>query len=193
MDAAGTIERRFAAEVRATGPRIRASGSKATGPGMLTGLAAPFDVPAMIGGFTETIRPGAFAASLAAATDVRALVDHDDSRLLGRTRSGTLRLFEARSGLAFELDLPDTTLGRDVHTLARRGDLSGMSFGFTVPRDGDAWPTPNTRELRSVHLAEISILHRLPAYSQTEISARARSLGRVEADARLRRLVLESM
>jgi HK97 family phage prohead protease len=188
----GQIERRFA-EVKAAGLRHRATGGALPSPGRLTGLAAPFDVPAAIGGFTEVIRPGAFGASLAANSDIRALVDHDDSRLLGRTRTGSLRLFETRAGLAFELDLPDTTLGRDVYALAKRGDLSGMSFGFTVPKGGDTWPTVNTRELRSVNLAEVSILHRLPAYTQTEISARARTLGRAEADARLRRLVMESL
>jgi HK97 family phage prohead protease len=181
IGAPGDLERRFAAELRAAGPR------------KLAGLAAPFNVPARIGGFTETIRPGAFAASLAANADVRCLVDHSDDQLLGRTRSGTLRLFEARAGLAFEIDLPDTTLGRDVYELAQRGDLSGCSFGFTVPTGGDAWPAANTRELRSVNLAEISILHRLPAYDQTSVSARARLLGRAEADARLRRLVMESL
>jgi HK97 family phage prohead protease len=160
---------------------------------MLTGLAAPFNVPARIGGFSETIRAGAFSASLAAQSDVRALVDHADDKLLARTRSGTLRLFETRAGLAFEIDMPPTTLGRDVYAMAQRGDLSGMSFGFTVPAGGDAWPTPTTRELRSVNLAEISILHRLPAYSQTEISARAKMLGRAEADARLRRMLMESL
>jgi HK97 family phage prohead protease len=194
MDAPGDIlERRLAVELRVAKPRIRAAGGAALGIGRICGLAAPFNVPTQIGGFTETIRPGAFAASLAANADIRALVDHCDDKLLGRTRSGTLSLMETRNGLAFEIDVPNTTLGRDVWAMAKRGDLSGCSFGFTVPPGGDAWPERDKRELRSVNLAEISILHRLPAYSQTEISARARALGRAEADARLRRLVLESL
>ena len=194
MAAPEGMEFRFA-EPRVSGRAlgVAAGSAAAAGPGLLCGLAAPFDKPAQIGGFTETIKPGAFAASLASQADVRCLVDHDDSRLLGRTRSGTLRLFETREGLAFEIVLPDTTLGRDVHALAKRGDLSGMSFGFTVPRNGDAWPTANTRELRSVNLAEVSVLHRLPAYDATTVSARARQLGRAEAEARLRRLVMESL
>jgi HK97 family phage prohead protease len=90
--------------------------------------------------------------------------------------------------------VPNTTLGNDVLALAQRGDLSGMSFGFTVPKGGDAWPTNSTRELRSVNLAEVSVLHRLPAYDQTSVSARARQLGRrAAADARLRRLFMESL
>jgi HK97 family phage prohead protease len=178
---ADETELRFSTEIRSTGR-------------VLSGLAAPFGKPTTIGGFTETIMPGAFKASLAANADVRCLVDHNDDKLLGRTRSGTLRLFEARAGLCFELDVPNTTLGNDILTLAQRGDLSGMSFGFSVPKGGDAWPTNNTRELRSVNLAEISVLHRLPAYDQTSVSARARQLGRrAAADARLRILFLESL
>ncbi len=187
------IETRVAVELRVASPSTLAAGGKSAGPGQLLGLAAPYLTPARIGGFTETILPGAFAACLAAHTDVRCLVDHDDSRLLGRTRSGTLRLFEHRNGLAYEIDLPDTQLGRDVHALALRGDLSGVSFGFTVPRDGDSWPSANTRELRTVDLAEVSILHRLPAYDATTIAARARQLGRAEADARVRAMVLASL
>jgi HK97 family phage prohead protease len=192
-DTPAGFERRVALEVRAAGPRAILPGGKATGPGTLTGLAAPFNVPAQIGGFTETVLPGAFSASLAACVDIRALVDHDDSKLIARTRTRTLQLYETREGLAFSIVLPDTTLGRDLHAMAKRGDLSGCSFGFTVPKGGDAWPSANTRELRRVNLAEISILHHLPAYDQTSVSARARILGRTEADARLRRLVMESL
>jgi HK97 family phage prohead protease len=156
----------------------------------LVGLAAVFDSPAPIGGFVESICPGAFRSALASGADVRALVDNSDDRLLGRTRSGTLRLSETAKGPAFELDVPDTTLGRDVYALAQRGDLSGCSFGFTVPDGGDVWPTRTTRELRSVTLHEISILHRLPAYDATTVAARARTMGRAEALARCRLLTL---
>jgi HK97 family phage prohead protease len=171
------LERRASVELRAAGRK-------------LIGTAAVFNTPAQIGGFTESIRPGAFRASLASGADVRALVDHDDSKLLGRTRSGTLRLAETDKGLAFELDVPDTTLGRDVLHMAERGDLSGCSFGFAVPDGGDAWPNHSTRELRSVTLHEISILHRLPAYDATTVAARARVMGRACATARLRTLCL---
>jgi HK97 family phage prohead protease len=193
METHGDLEPRYAAEIRAAVHRTRTAGGKLAGPGMLCGIAAPFNTPTQIGGFTEVIRPGAFRSAMGSAADVRCLVDHNDDKLLGRTRSGTLRLFERANGLAFEIDMPDTTLGHDVYAMAKRGDLSGMSFGFTVPKDGDTWPSANTRELRSVNLAEISVLHRLPAYDQTSISARARALGRAEADARLRRLVMESL
>jgi len=156
----GKIERRAVAhEVRVKGRR-------------LTGYAATFGTPAEIGGrFTETIAPGAFGASLRAGADVLALVDHDTARVLGRTCSGSLRLSEDDHGLAFEIDVPDTQAGRDVLALAERGDLGGMSFGFSAVDehiDGDR------RELRSVELHEISVVLAWPAYDGTEVQARAK-------------------
>lgn len=157
--AADTFERRaLPVEIRARGRRLE-------------GYAATFGALADIGGrFTETIAPGAFAGSLRSNPDILALVDHDPSLVLGRTRSKTLRLSEDAKGLAFDLDLPETQAGRDVLALAERGDLGGMSFGFTAVderRDGDK------RELRAVHLHEISIVLAWPAYDGTVIQARS--------------------
>ena len=157
----------------------------------LTGYAARFDVPAAIGGFTETIRPGAFAASLASGRDVLALVDHDPARLLGRTGSGTLRLAEDAQGLAFDIALPDTQDARDLLALADRGDLGGMSFGFRAV--DQHWPARDRRELRAVDLHEISVVVGHPAYTQTSVSARARTLARYEANARLRVILMRTL
>jgi HK97 family phage prohead protease len=158
--AAATQERRAASlEVRAKGRRLE-------------GYAASFGTEARIGGFTETIRAGAFAASLAERGDVLALVDHDPGRVLARTRSGTLRLSEDSRGLAFDLDLPDTGAGRDVLALAERGDLGGMSFGF-IALD-EAW-SGDRRELRAVRLIEVSVVGAWPAYDGTVVDARMRS------------------
>ncbi len=173
-------------EHRAIAVELRAAGRQ------LVGYAATFGTPAQIGGFSESIAPGAFRSTLAASgKDVLALVDHDPSRLLARTASGTLRLREDTRGLAFEIDLPDTQLGRDLLALAERRDLGGMSFGFR-PLD-EAWPSRTQRELRAVDLVEISVVQAWPAYSQTSVSARARHLGASWASARLRRMALESM
>lgn len=79
----------------------------------------------------EVIDAGAFDEVLAdAALDVRLLYGHESTRLLGRSTSGTLRLVKTATGLSFEADLPDTSDGRDVYELIRRGDLTGCSFGF---------------------------------------------------------------
>lgn len=169
-------ERRAAVELRAVGRQ-------------LVGYAATFGTPAPIGAYTETILPGAFRASLLnPARDVLALVDHDPCRLMARTSSDTLRLSEDGRGLAFSLDIPDTSLGRDMLALAQRGDLGGMSFAFRAT--DEAWPARDRRELRAVDLVEISIVQAFPAYSQTSVQARARALGTADALARRRYLEL---
>jgi uncharacterized protein len=171
-------------EHRAFATAIRAQGRR------LVGYAATFGTPAEIDGrFTETIRSGAFADTLGKREDVLALVDHDASKLLGRTASGTLRLNEDTRGLAFEVDVPPTTLGNDVLAMAERGDLGGMSFGFRTL--ADHWTDQRTRELRAVQLVEVSVVHAFPAYAGTSVMARGKS--RVDnvnsAAARRRRLV----
>lgn len=175
MVAGGDMERRAFAEVRAAGRRLE-------------GYAAVFgSVADLGGGVRETIAPGAFRAALGAG-DILALLDHDAGKVLGRTRSGTLRLSEDSRGLAFSLDLPDTQAGRDVLALAERSDLGGCSFGFTIANGGEAWDG-NTRTLRSVNLKEISVVSAWPAYPDTSIALRARSI-RDDHERRRRALIL---
>lgn len=176
MLAGGDMERRAFTEVRAVGRRIE-------------GYAATFNSEADLGGFVERIAPGAFRGSLGG--DILALLDHDAGKVLGRTRSGTLRLSEDSKGLAFSLDLPDTQAGRDVLALAERGDLGGMSIGFTVPKGGETWDG-NRRELRIVDLREISVVSAWPAYPDTEIALRARERG-TEAQRRARALIIAEL
>jgi HK97 family phage prohead protease len=153
-------------ERRALAIEVRAKGRK------LEGYAATFGVEARIGAVVETIRRGAFGASLADKRDVLALVDHDLTRVLARTRSGTLRLAEDTRGLAFDLDLPDTSHGRDVLALAERNDLGGMSFAFK-PRPGGDLRNRDRRELTAVDLYEISVVQSFPAYEGTVVTARS--------------------
>jgi HK97 family phage prohead protease len=116
---------------------------------------------------------------------VRCLVDHDETKLLGRTSAGTLSLRSDAKGLAFDLVVPSTTLGSDILALVERRDVQSLSFGFSVSPGGDRWPTTTTRELRSVDLSEISILHGSPAYGSTSIEARCRAANGAAAQRRL--------
>ena len=140
----------------------------------LEGYAAKFNTEARIADFVELIAPGAFSASLKSGRDVLGLVDHDASKVLARTRSGNLKLAEDSTGLAFELQVPDTTAGRDALALAERGDLGGMSFGFVVPKGGESWEG-NRRTLSAIDLYEISVVSAWPAYEGTSVQARARA------------------
>jgi uncharacterized protein len=152
-----------------------------------TGYAAVFNAPSEPLPFTERIAPGAFKRSLRARNDIKLLWNHDTGQVLGSTRAGTLKLEEDTYGLRVTAVLPDTTLGRDVRTLVQRGDVNAMSFGFSVPANGDSWNTEGTeRTLRSVRIHEVSIVA-FPAYQQTSGTASVRSYDaaatRAEVDA----------
>lgn len=173
-------------ERRAAPMDVGASGRR------LTGYAALFgDTAALPGGVRERIAAGAFTSSLSAGADILALVDHDPAKVLARTRSGSLRLREDARGLAFEIDLPETTAANDILALAQRGDLGGMSFGFSVPAGGDQW-RGQERTLLNVALREISVVSAWPAYPGTEVNLRA-AQGAVTRLARLRRLKLAEL
>lgn len=157
-------------EVRQDGRRIVA-----------TGYAAVFDrLSQNLGGFVERVAPGTFAKTIK-EQDVRALFNHEAGAVLGRLSSGTLRLAEDEVGLRYEVDLPDTQLGRDVATLLKRGDVSGSSFGFRAITD--EWSETEQgfplRTLRQVSLRDVGPVT-FPAYEDTEAAVALRSL----ADAR---------
>ena len=156
---------------------------RAEGDGMtFIGYAAKFNSPSEdLGGFVETIEPGAFRRSLRSRNDVKLLVNHDTGRVLASTRSGTMKLYEDEIGLRVEASLPNTSDGRDMAELLRRGDLNKMSFGFSVIKD--SWNQEMTqRTLKSVRLFETSIVA-FPAYAATE--AMVRSLDKVATRAQV--------
>lgn len=147
---------------------------------IVVGYAVVFDSEADIGGaFREVVARGAFTETLKTA-DVRAYFDHDRGRVLGRMSAGTLRLSEDSKGLAVEIDLPDTSDGRDVRELIDRGDISGMSFGFIVTRQQwDETVDPPTRTIYAAELREVSIVSE-PAYDDTSIALRSLGAARAE-------------
>lgn len=160
-----TMERR----ALAAPPEVRAD----DGAMVARGYAALFNSEADIGGyFREVIAPGAFRETLK-NDDIRALIDHDTGRVIGRSSAGTLRLKEDDKGLSVEIDLPDTTDGRDLAVQLERGDISGMSFGFIVRHDEwDETSDPPTRTIHAVDLLEVSAVA-FPAYGDTEIALRS--------------------
>jgi len=147
---------------------------KDSGTRTLTGYAAVFDTPSVdMGGWHEMVAPGAFADSLAAGDDVRALYNHDPNIILGRTKSGTLRLQEDSTGLRVEIDLPDTEQARGIAASVERGDVDQMSFGFRTLKD-KWWIDAKdqvVRTLEQVKLYDVSPVV-YPAYPDTSISVR---------------------
>ena len=146
----------------------------------LTGYAARFNEPSEPLPFIERIAPGAFKRSLKSRNDVKLLWNHDSSMVLGSTRAGTLTLTEDAHGLKVDATLPDTSAGRDARVLIQRGDVTGFSFGFTVPKGGDTWNEDGTeRTLNSVRLMEVSTGVAFPAYPTTNGTAQVRGLDKI--------------
>lgn len=149
-------------------------------PATLAGYAAVFNsLSENLGGFVEMIEPGAFTNTLATSPDVRATIDHEGGlKVLGRTTNGTLHLTEDVTGLNVVIVPPDTQAGRDTLTLVKRGDLSQMSFAFTVPPGGDTWEVKENglplRRLRAINLngGDVSVVTN-PAYPVTSVEARS--------------------
>lgn len=123
---------------------------------------------------SESVAPGAFAKSLE-ENDVRALVNHDTTLVLGRTKSGTLELKEDDKGLFGTIQVnPNDRSAMDLYERVSRGDVDGCSFGFDIRAeetdisdDGSVHWT-----MTDIDLAEVSCCT-FPAYQETNISARA--------------------
>ena len=144
------------------------------GDGMnFTGYAAVFNSPSQPLPFIETITPGAFKRSLDSRNEVKMFVNHNSDQVLASRRAGTLRLSEDSTGLLAEATLPDTTYARDLVVLMRRGDVSSMSFGFTVPNGGDTWDSNSERTLNEIRLHEVSVVTGFPAYEATTAQVRS--------------------
>ncbi|MEK4715237.1 HK97 family phage prohead protease [Sporosarcina sp. FSL K6-5500] len=139
-------------------------------PVTVSGYAAVFNSRAEIcDWFTEEIEPGAFAKAIS-ESDVRALFNHSWDNVLGRMKSGTLKLSEDERGLQFEIELPDTSVARDLVVSMERGDINQCSFGFyPTIEEWDYSVEPAHRKINEVELYEISIVS-LPAYDDTEAS-----------------------
>jgi HK97 family phage prohead protease len=138
----------------------------------IRGYAAVFNqLSVPLYGFRERILPGAFKKSIDA--DVRALVGHDPSQIIGRTKSGTLILREDDHGLYAEIDPPNTHPGRDIVESIKRGDIDGMSIGFQVVKD--KWSHEDKEQIRELHEVELFDVSPVtfPAYMQTEVFVRS--------------------
>ena len=142
----------------------------------LVGYAVKWEKKSVVMGyyrkFREQFKNGAFTESLR-NDDQRFLWSHDTAKVLGRTKNNTLRLSEDAVGLRFELDLPNTTLGNDTFESIKRGDVDGVSFGFTSISDEVEEPDDDLmlRTVTKAKLYEVSAVA-FPAYPDSEVSAR---------------------
>ena len=128
-------------------------------------------------GASEIVKPGAFTNSVSG--DVRALINHDSSLVLGRTKAGTLTLRQDERGLWGSIRINrDDVDAMNLYARVQRGDVDQCSFGFDIEREtfvdlGDGrcrW------EIEKVNpLFEVSVCT-FPAYEGTSVSARRQQL-----------------
>jgi len=165
----------------------------------LVGHAAVFNIRTDIGGlFQEQIRPGAFSEAVR-DDDVRALIDHDSSLVLGRNTAGTLQLSEDDRGLRVEISPPDTQIARDLMVSMERGDINQMSFGFSMRGGIEEWDETGDTPLRTIEkvgrLIDVSVVT-FPAFPDAEVGLRSLDHSRnssappVDRDRLRRRLAL---
>lgn len=144
----------------------------------IEGYACVFDSASnKLGYFKEVIAPDAFDG--ADLSDVRCLVDHNPSKILARTSSGTLVLEIDKKGLKYTVeDMPDTTVGNDTLISIKRGDINQSSFAFTV--SDEKWSEEKvdgkwiyTREiLKFDKIYDVSPVT-YPAYEDTTVAVRS--------------------
>jgi len=145
-------------------------------PGRITGKPVLLETRSNLGPFDEIIEAGALDAC--DMKDVRLCLNHDTSYVYARSRNskGTMRLTRGLKGVEIEADLAvdESPKAQDFYTAIKRGDISGMSFMFSIA--DDAWE--DTRSEHPLHrikaidrIYEVSAVT-FPAYPQTEIQAR---------------------
>lgn len=163
-------------EIRTAEIRAQAPAADGTESLIIEGTAIVFDTPTLItdrsGSYTEVIKRGALDGC--DMTDSRLLYNHDLSRVpLARTPK-TMAFTVTEHGLQFRATLPDTSEARSVYESIKRQDITGCSFGFTVPNDGSSYdPKTNTRTISKIDkLYEISVTP-YPAYPSTSVEARS--------------------
>ena len=125
-------------------------------------------------GMSESVAPGAFTSSLSG--DIRALINHDTTLVLGRTKAHTLELREDEHGLWGKITVnPNDRDAMNLYERVKRGDVDGCSFGFEIrSEDTDISDDGSVHwTIKDVELYEVSCCT-YPAYQETNISARSK-------------------
>lgn len=125
-------------------------------------------------GMSESIAPGAFASSL--SNDIRALINHDSSLVLGRTAAHTFEVREDSHGLWGRVTVnPNDRSAMDLYERVKRGDVSQCSIGFNIRKETSAVSENGDVHwtIEDVELIECSVCT-FPAYEETSVSARSK-------------------
>jgi len=172
--------RNYAAEIRAD-----AKGNTIQGTAVVYGKPSNELYSPKIGAFTEVIKAGALSASLASNDEIKADLNHETDKVIGRRSKGTLILNDTPTGLNVRIMPPATSWGNDALEAVRSGTYDGMSFEFNPNEGGERFYRDSTgktvREISSLSLKRVSIVAE-PAYPQTSVELRSESLSQAEKD-----------
>ena len=133
-------------------------------------------------GMSESIAPGAFSRTLQGG-DIRALINHDTTLVLGRTKAHTLELREDTRGLWGSIAInPNDGDAMNLYERVKRGDVDQCSFGFMIVSEESDFREDGTVHwtIKDVDLFEVSACT-FPAYEETSLSARTRERAELES------------
>jgi HK97 family phage prohead protease len=154
---------------------IETNGAKAVDENVIEGYAAVFNSDSEdFGSFVERIAPGAFSERL--KDDTVALFNHSMNQVLGRN-GVNVTLSEDSVGLKYRVELPDTTLAKDIRNLVKSGIINKSSFAFTVAEE--TWTHPEDRSKPSIRtIKKVEYLYDVspvttPAYRNTSVASRS--------------------
>lgn len=142
---------------------------------VLEGTPIVFNSPTLIhtpnGSYTEVIKRNALDGLK--LNDTRLLVSHDFNRLPLAKSPKTMDIWVDDVGMHMRAVLADTEEARSVYTAVKRGDLTGMSFGFTCDSNGSDFDVnTRTRTINKINkVLEFSIVN-FPAYEMASVEAR---------------------
>lgn len=139
-------------------------------------------------GAYEVISPTAFDDTL--SNDIRALINHDTSLVLGRNKAGTLALRTDSRGLWGTVKInPDDPEAMALYSRVKRGDVDQCSFGFNVIEEETEWRDDDTVRwtINKADLHEVSVVT-FPAYQDTSIQARHNEFDQMQERKQLQEL-----
>ncbi|WP_204200865.1 HK97 family phage prohead protease [Mammaliicoccus sciuri] len=163
---------------------------------IVEGYALRFNTEShLLGEFVETISPKALEN--ADLSDVRCLIDHNSSYVLGRTKAETLSLNVDDEGLYFRCQLPNTTYACDLYENIKLGNVNQCSFGFTVDEGGDVFEKRSDglfkRTVNKIKsLFDVSVVT-YPAYEDTDVAPALRSIENIKENELRNRLEKEKI
>lgn len=176
-------------EIRNLEQTVEIRNDEGTEGNAITGYALKFSRWSQdLGGFKEIISPGALDG--ADMSDVRALIDHTPTNIIGRNTAGSLKIEIDDIGLKFRCQLPNTTYARDLMENIRNGNINQCSFAFTVEDeeiDYDEEADMFSRTIKKFReILDVSVVT-YPAYRDTDVAPALRSINKIKDEAKEQR------